>query len=245
VLQKIGGAEQKENRQRSLDQLAAAISPEEIPAALKAALIIVDDQQRSNFQKGLLVRLGRVNPLFAMTNASAIEGKIVNDAGLSDSSLSFQLTVLDNWMQTDWAGAFHWVCHLPDADLRQRALDKIIRFAQSQLDATAKNLALLNCIGELAKTDVPAALALAESLPATDERDMLITSLWMMAEPFVVSEWINRFVLPSEINSPCQTSWPWTTSFTHAHFGRPALLPVAAGTLVTATNRPIQIQPQK
>jgi hypothetical protein len=142
VLQKIGGAEQKENRRRSLDQLAAAISPEEIPAALNAALIIVDDQQRSYFQKGLLVHLGRVNPLSAMTNASAIEGKIVNDAGLSDSRLSFQLAVLDNWMQTDWAGAFHWVCQLPDDDLRQRALDKIIRFAQSQLDATAKNLAL-------------------------------------------------------------------------------------------------------
>jgi hypothetical protein len=73
---------------------------------------------------------------------------------------------------------------------------------------------------------------------------MLITSLWMMAEPFVVSEWINHIVLPSEINSPCQTSWPWTTSFTHAHFGHPALLPMAAETSATATNRPVQTQPQ-
>ena len=42
----------------------------EIPEALKASPVIVNDQQRSHFQKWLLVRLGWVNPVSAMTCAS-------------------------------------------------------------------------------------------------------------------------------------------------------------------------------
>jgi hypothetical protein len=196
VLQKIGGAEQVENRRRSLDELAAGVPSTEIFAALKAAAVIVDDQQRSHFQKWLLIRLGWVNPLSAMTNASAIAGKIVNDAGRDDSVLYFQLAVLDNWMQTDLSGAFHWVCQLPDASAHQRALDELIRWVQSQPASEAKNQALINCIGELAKTDVPAALAVAESLPQPALRGTIIARLWMQADPFAIPDWIdNRCLL--------------------------------------------------
>jgi uncharacterized coiled-coil DUF342 family protein len=54
VLQKIGGAEQDENRLHSLDALATRVSPEEISDTLKASAIILDDQQRSHFQATLL-----------------------------------------------------------------------------------------------------------------------------------------------------------------------------------------------
>ena len=244
-LQKIGGAEQDENRRSSLDRLAASIPPGEIPEVLKAASVIVDDQQRSHFQKWLLVRLGRVNPLSAMTNASAIEGKIVNDKGLSDSGLYFQLAVLGNWTKTDWPGAFNWVCQLPDADSRHRALDEINRLVQSQPDSEAKNQALANCLGELAKTDVPGAMALAESLPDAAWRSPLIASQWMQIDPFAIWDWINLTVLPPEIMSPRKTSWPWTKSFSNANFGHPALLPATPKLLSTATNVPVSVQPQE
>ncbi len=202
VLQKIGGAAQFENRRCSLDELAAGLPGAEISAALKASAVIVDDQERSHFQQWLLIRLGWADPMSAMTNARAIAGKIVNDAGLADSVLYFQLAVLDNWMQTDWAGAFHWVCQLPDDDAQQRAIAKLIRWAQSQPDSEARNQALINCIDELAKTDVPAALAQAKSLPEATGRGALIARLWMEAGPFAVSDWINLVDLQPEIVSP-------------------------------------------
>jgi hypothetical protein len=153
--------------------------------------------------------------------------------------------VLDNWTKTDWPGAFDWVCQLPEADSRQRALDKIIRAVQSQPDSESKNQALVNCIGELAKTDIFGALILAASFPEEARRDTLIAELWLKADPFAVSEWINRLSLPPEIMSPRKASWPWTRFFPNANFGRPALLPSAAETLSTATNGPVQVQPQE
>ncbi len=122
ALQNIGGAEQT----RNLDQLAAGIPQQEIPEALKAATVILNDQQRSHFQKWLLVRLGWVNPLSAMTTASAMERNIVNDEGLSDTCGFFQLAVLDNWMKSNLPEALSWVLQLPDSDTQQRALEKII-----------------------------------------------------------------------------------------------------------------------
>ena len=245
VLQKIGGAEQVENRRRSLDELAAGLPNAEISEALEVAAVIVDDQERSHFQKWLLVRLGWANPASAMTNASAIAGKIVNDEGLDDSDVYFQLAVLDNWMQTDLSGAFHWVCQLQDADAHQRALDKIIRWVQSQPDSETKNRALINCIDELTKTDVPAAFALAESLPEGAWRGTMIARLWMKAGPFAVSDWINNLGLPPEIMSPRKASWPWTKSFQKANFGRPAFFPAANGMLSMATNGPVQVPVQE
>ena len=245
ALQKIGGTEQEENRRHSLDRLTAGMPVEEIPEALKAAAVIVDDQHRSHFQKGLLVRLGRVNPMSAMTNASAMAGKIVNGEGLSDSSLYFQLAVLENWMKTDWPGAFNWVCQLPDADSRQRALNEIIRLVQSQPETEAKNQALADCLGELAKTDVTGALTLAESLPEGAWRNSVIARQWMQIDPFALWDGINRLNLPPEIMSPRKASWPGTKSFQNANFGRPALFPTAAEILSTATNDPGQVQPKE
>ncbi len=126
ALQKIAGVEQQQNRPFSLDRLAAWIPKAEIPETLKASTIILDDAQRCRFQKLLLLRLGWENPASAMTCASAIEVKIVNDQGADDSCIYLQLAVLDNWMKTDLPGAFNWVCQLPDASSRNRALAKII-----------------------------------------------------------------------------------------------------------------------
>jgi hypothetical protein len=134
---------------------------------------------------------------------------------------------------------------LPDADSRQRALDKIIRSVQSQPDSESKNQALVNCITEQAKTDVSGALALAESLPEGSRRDTLIAWLWMKADLFAVSEWINRLVLPPEIMSPRQASWPWTMSFPNVNFGRAAFLPADTEMPSAATNGPVQVQPQE
>jgi hypothetical protein len=237
VLQNIGGAKQVENRRRSLDALAAGLPRAEIPGALEAAAIIVDDQERSHFQKWLLVRLGWANPVSAMTNASAIAGKIVNEEGLDDSNLYFQLAVLDNWMQTDLSGAFHWVCQLPDANAHQRALDKIIHWVQSQPDSEVRNKALINCIDELSKTDIPGALAVAESLPEGAWRDPMIVRLWMKADPFGISDWINGLSLPPEIMSLHNVSWP----FQKADFGRTAFFPAVTGMLSTNTNGPVQV----
>jgi len=213
ALQKIGGAEQAENRRRSLNRLAAGVPQAEIAGDLKAAAVIADDQQRSHFQKWLLIRLGWVNPASAMTNASAIAGIIVNDEGLNDSSLYFQLAVLDNWTKTDWSGAFNWVCQLPHADSRQRALDSIIRLVQSQPESDSKNKALVDCIGELAKMDVSGALTLAEFLPEGPGRDTIMVSLWLKADWFAVPEWFNNLAVPPDIMPPRKASWPGTKSF--------------------------------
>ena len=227
VLRNIGGTEQA----RSLDQLAAWIPQPEIPEALKASALLLNDQQRSHFQKWLLIRMGWANPMSAMTNANAIEGKIVNDEGLSDSGSYFQLAVLDNWMQTDFAGAFNWVCQLPDADSQQRALDKIIPWLQSQPDSESKNKALENCIDELAKTDVSAALALAESLPAGDWRSPVIVGLF------------NDSL--QEIMRSQQVPLPWATFLLSSYISSSAMFPVETEMPSKATNDPVQIEPKQ
>jgi len=78
-----------------LDELAARLPSAEISEALQASSSLWTTRTQP-FSKWLLVRLGWANPVSAMTNASAIAGKIVNDEGLDDSSLDFQLAVLDN-----------------------------------------------------------------------------------------------------------------------------------------------------
>ena len=297
ALRNIGGAEQDENRQGSLDELAAWVPREEIPDTLKASSVILNDQQRSHFQKWLLIRLGWADPVAAMTNASAIEGKIVNDEGLSDSGIYFQLAVLDNWMRTNLQGAFNWVCGLPDVDSRERALEKIIpalaadnaqstlvrlndlkpapderiykllfeRWAandpvqaiqqrqqipdhdagedilcaimtawvnqqpdaaldwvKSQPDSESKTTALETCIGELAKKDVPRALALAESLPEGTGRNMVIVGLfndWAVRDPKAATNWVESADSRPEIMQPRKAAW--TTLLLDSDFGSP------------------------
>ena len=245
TLGKIDGAEPAENRRRSLNHLAAGIPRDEIPEALKAASVVVDDRQRSHFQKWLLVRMSWADPVSAMTNAGAIEGKIVNDEGLSDSNRYFQLAVLDYWIRTDWPGAFNWVCQLPDADSRQCILEEIIFLVQSQPDSESRGKMIESCVGELAKINGPEALALVESLPEGAQRDTIIARLWMRTGPFSVLEWINSLGLPPEGMSPRQASWPWEISFLDATFGRPPFLPTVTGASSTPTNGLIQVQSQK
>ena len=245
MLQKIGGAEQAENRQRSLEELASGIPGTEIPETLQASVVMVNDQQRSHFQKSLLIRLGGVDPMSAMTNASAIVGNIVNDDGSSDSALYFQLAVLDNWMKTDLPKALNWVCQLPDPDSRQRALEKIFRWVQFQPDSDSRNKALESCIGELAKTDVSGALALAESLPEGAWRSMAIARLWMQTDPFAVWEWINHLDLPpAEIMQRQKAPCPWTKFLLNSPFGSPIIFSVETEIFSKATNDPIQIKPK-
>ena len=243
LLLKIGGAEQETNRRRSLDQLAAGIPRDEILEALKASAAIVDDSSRSHFQKWMLVRLGWANPTSAMTNASAIAGKIVNDEGLNDSSLYLQLAVLDNWMRTDLPGAFNWVCQLPDAESRSRALTQILHWAQSLPDSEVRNQTLANSMDELAKTDLPKAWALAESLPEGTCRQTALARLWAKTNPFAVSEWIDHLRLPPEIMQPRTAPWPWNGLFPDSDFGSPILVPAENGS--AATNSPIAIKPQE
>jgi uncharacterized coiled-coil DUF342 family protein len=300
VLQKIGGVEQNDNRRRSLDQLAAGIPPEGIPEALKASAVLLNDSQRSDFQKQLLVRLGGVNPVSAMTCASAVEGKIVNEEGAGDSVIYFQLAVMDVWMKTDLPGAFNWVCQLTDADARQRALEKIIPalaaadpqntlarlndlsaapgervyqllfqswaakdpvqaiqqrrqvpghdqgdamlraimtvwvnqqpeaawdWVKTQPDSAAKDQALETCIGELAKTDVPRALTLAESLPPGAWRSAVISALAGPTAP--------------------AGALKWTKFFRNSNAGRPIIFSVETDFLSNPAIGPVQIQPKE
>lgn len=241
VLQKIGGAEQAENRRRSLDRLAAGIPTDEIPEVLQAAAVLLDAPQRSQFQKSLLVRLGAVNPLSAMTNASVVAGEIVNDQGGRDTNLYLQLAVLDQWMQTDWSGAFNWVCQLPDAGDRQRALDKIIRAVQSQPDSEAKQQRLVNCIGALARTDVYGAVAATESLPSEVRFDVKLACVWTKAASVVV----RRLGLPPEIMSPRNDSWAWPFSTSNANVSRPTNSPAPTEAVSADTNGPVQAPPQE
>ena len=219
VLEKIGGAAQAENRRRSLERLAAGIPTGEIPAVLQEAAVLLDAQQRSQFQKTLLVRLGAVNPLAAMTNASAVAGEIVNDQGERDTSLYLQLAVLDHWMQSDWLGAFNWVCQLPDAGDQQRALEKVIRAVQTQPDSEAKQQRLVNCIRALAQTDVYGALAAAESLPRKVQFGVKFACVWTKAAPVMV----RRLGLPPEIMMSREASWAWPLSSSNAVTNRPTM----------------------
>ena len=245
MLQKIDGAEQAENRRRSLEELANGIPVAEIPETLQASAIMVNDPQRTRFQKSLLVRLGGVNPISAMTNASAIVGNIVNDAGLSDSVSYFQLAVLDNWMKTDLQAAYNWVRQLPDADSRQRALDKVFHWLQTQPDSESKNKTLETIIDELAKTDIPEALTLAESLPKGNWRSKIMAQLWMKADPFAVSDWINILGLPPEIMRLQQSQSPWTEFVPHSNVGSAMVSPIEKENFSAATNGPVQIKPRE
>ena len=236
MLRNIGGAEQDGNRRRSLDRLAALIPREEIPEALKASTVIVNDQQRSHFQKWLLIRLGWVNPMSAMTCASATEGRIVNDAGLNDSSSYFQLAVLDNWMKADLPGALRWVCQLPNPDSRQRALEKIICWMKSQPDSESKNKALETGVDALAKADAPAALALAESLPEGIWRNTVIVRLWLINDSLAAWEWVNNLDLLQEIMPPQKAPLPGSKFLLNPNFGGLTIVPFETEISAKTTN---------
>lgn len=239
VLENIGGAAQVENRRRSLDRLAAGIAVAEIPDVLNAASVLVEAQQRSAFQKLLLVRLGAVNPWSAMTNASALEGKIVNEQGASDTSLYFQLAVLDQWLQTDWPAAFNWMSQLSDAGARRRALDQIIAAVQSQPDSETKQQRLVSCIGELALTDAYEALTLAESLPGESRFGVMTACMWIQNIPFV----IDCLGLPPEFMPARNIFWPWPVAVSEASVDRPTPAPVVTEEVAPGTNAPAQTQP--
>ena len=235
VLQNIGGAEQA----RSLAQLAASIPQPEIPEALQASAVIVNDEQRSHFQKWLLVRLGWMNPLSAMTNASAIEGTIVNDEGSDDSSIYFQLAVLDNWMQTDLPGAFNWVCQLPDADARERALEKIAP-ALSRPSGAEQIAALHQVIADWTRQDPQAALQFAgqhSELFAAALGE--ITDAWFPSHESAAMNWVESTDLPPEIMAPL----PWTTFLLSLSLGSATTVPVETERSSNPTNNPVQIPP--
>ena len=172
TLQKLGGAEQAAARMRNLDELAARIPAAEIPDALKSSTLLLDDRQRCRFQRALLLRLGAADPAAAMADASTVEGKIVNDDGVSDTRGYFQLAVLDRWMQTDMSGALGWVRQLPDLETRGRALERIIP--------------------ALATNNPPSALALLNDLkPAPGEKGyQLLFQNWADADPLrALEQW--------------------------------------------------------
>ena len=212
ALRKLDGVEQA----RSLNQLAASIPQSEIPEALKASSVILNDQLRSHFQKWLLIRLSWVNPVSAMTNAGAIEGKMVTDAGLSDAARYLQLAVLDNWMQTDFPGALNWV--------------------KSQTDSESKDQMLTACIRELAKTDVRGALALAEALPESDWRSAMISTLAGQIDLSAALQWIySQDVLPETL-----VPFPWTNFLLTLNFGSPTNSPLETEVLSDTPNDPMQ-----
>lgn len=210
ALQVIGGTEQATNRWHSLDLLATWISLDQIPVALKASSLIQDDRQRTHFQKWLLLRLGWANPASAMTNASAVEGKIVTADGASDSNLYLQLAVLDNWRQTDLPGAFHWACQLPDAAARQRALETII--AAEPVENFTNTLAQLNDLNPApaepvytrlferwAAHDPVQAMAQRQQIPGHDADQQLlraILAVWVAHQPTAAVAWAQT--LPEE-----------------------------------------------
>ncbi|HEY4416393.1 MAG TPA: hypothetical protein VGO57_11940, partial [Verrucomicrobiae bacterium] len=200
VLQNLGGTDQA----RSLDQLATWIPQSEIPDALTASAILLNDQQRSHFQKWLLIRLGWMNPTSAMTNASTIEGKIVNDEGSNDSPLYFQLAVLDNWMKTDLSGAFNWVSQLPDADSRKRAFEKImpVLAANNPQDTLTRLNGLKPAPDEQiyqllfqrwATNDPVQAITLRQQLPDHDQANTIlytIMQVWVNEHPNAAWDWV-------------------------------------------------------
>lgn len=239
ALQNIAGAETA----RRMDQLAAAIPMADIPEALQASAVMVNDQQRSHFQKWLLVRLGWVNPVSAMTSATGIEEKIVNDAGMTDSGLYFQLAVLDNWMQTDLPAAFNWVCQLPDADARQRALEKIIP-ALFQPSGAGQVDALNQVVANWTRKDPSAVAQFARQHP-----ELFGDTLGDIAEASSLGDWsaawkgINRLDLPPAIMRPRKFPLPWTQFLLNSTLGSLTMFPVETERSSTVTNDPVQIQP--
>jgi uncharacterized coiled-coil DUF342 family protein len=203
VLQKIAGAEQAENRRRSLDQLAAGIPQNQISDALQASAVILNDEQRSHFQKWLLMRLGWANPVAAMTSAGAMTGKIVDAEGLDDTGLYFQLAVLDNWMRTDLPGAFNWAGQLPDAVSRQRALDSIMRdparagqlrqAVAAMPGGEAQNAAITALLASWAPVEPEKAVDWLVAFPETDaqpEQVRYVIRVWAERDPAAAAKWL-------------------------------------------------------
>ncbi len=199
LLQHIDGVEQASNRWHSLDEMATQIPTAEIPGALLDSALILSDEPRTRFQKWLLIRLGWVNPVSAMTCASAIDGNIVNADGQPDSRLYLQSAVLENWLKTDLPAALNWLTQLSDADSRQQLLEKTIHAVADQPASDSQNKILAACLSELAKTDAVKALTLAKALPAGDCRSAVIVRLWLQADPFAAWEWTTGSDLLLEI----------------------------------------------
>jgi len=80
-----------------------------------------------------------------------------------------------------------------------------LSWAKSQPDSDSKTKALEICIGELAKTDVPGAMALAKLLPEGDCRSMVISGLyneWATHNSKAATHWLESPDGPTEIMQP-------------------------------------------
>ncbi len=203
TLQSLDGADQVSNQLHNLDALAAGISTNEIPGALQAAPVIVNDRQRSHFQKQLLVRLAEVDPRSAMTQAGAIPGKILNEDGAGDSHSYFQLAVLSAWMKTDLPGAFDWSCQLTNASDRDQALETITPALATE--NPTNTLARLNALIPVpdenvytglfqcwAANDPEQALQLRQQTPDQDAGGRILNTVmvnWMDHQPEAALAW--------------------------------------------------------
>jgi hypothetical protein len=98
--------------------------------------------------------------------------------------------LFQHWAATVPAQAIQQWEQLPDRDQHDQSLsaimtawmdqqpDAALKWVNDQPDSQSKNQTLATCIGELAKTDAPRALALAESLPIGDWRSSLIAGVF-------------------------------------------------------------------
>jgi len=204
ALQKLGSADQNDNRLRAIDELAAQIPVDQIPETLKASSLIPGDSERSRFQRQLLIKLATVDPLAAMTNAITIKGTTVNEAGTNGSTVSFPLVVLDKWIERDLPGAFAWVRQEGDAPLRQQALEKIVPALPA--DSFTNTLAQLNDLktapGERiytllfqrwATNDPVQAIEQRQQVPGGDANNNVlhaIVAVWADQQPEAALNWV-------------------------------------------------------
>ena len=128
----------------------------------------------------------------------------MNEDGLSDTCLYFQLAVLNQWMKTDLPGALDWVRQLPAPDARQRALEKVVPALAA--DSPQKTLTWLNDMkpapGEESYTllfqhwaanDPLQAIQQRQHIPSQDADDNVlgaILSVWVENDPAAAWEWV-------------------------------------------------------
>lgn len=193
-------------RQRALEKIIPALSADHLTNAL-ARLNELPTAPGEELYQRLFQRWAALDPVSALQARQQIPNQDADDKMLG--------IILTTWMAQQPTDAWRWV--------------------QSQPESDSKANALQVWIGELSKTNLPQALALAESLPESAARSTMIARLWLQTDPFAACDWLNRLGLSPTINPPATVAWPWTTL-------RPTTAPVETERLSKATNDPVQIK---
>ncbi len=201
-----------EARQRALEKMIPAVASDNLTNTFTRLNELPPAPDTRVYQL-LFQRWAAHDPLAALAQRSQLPNH--------DSDNEILNAILTVWVAQQPAAAVAWV--------------------KAQPDSAAKTKALETCVRELAKSDAPQAIAMAESLPAGIWQRAVLASIAGPTTSAAAGPELNQLDwLPGTL-----APWLWPTLLWNTNGVSPAVAPVETELLSHPTNSPVEIPPKE